>query len=446
MFLPPKNEEPRVGARGVRFKQFEKVVADLLPYVRPCFYQIPPRPPQGDHWPFDVLPQIARVQGTCKGQLQGIRAIRKEHQLRSLLQCIVAMLPDSDTGKYTIVDFGGGSGHLSIPLALLLPHCEVIVVDLKAASLRLVHEKALQFSETKEEMYCYPKNADVTVHDQCKRPCLGIPNLYTFHGSMEVYEDAFDMGVSLHACGEASDLVLRACGRAGAQMVVAPCCVGKLNRRVLNPYVFHATGDNLPTITYPQSTAFKEISPSDWDALAKAADYSDWDEMRSSRNATRRTAKAILEMDRLLFLQEQYQYSTALVRMDPWEASPKHDILLAWHFESWSPFKFYPMTPDITCNADVQLAWTYLLESNELATDSVDWTLEEQRLVEQELQQFIDSEEHQYTFPTRMGGRRRKLIHYVAHRFHLRHWPEGLKDGDKTVVVAKSTAAGLGPQ
>jgi hypothetical protein len=236
-----------------------------------------------------------------------------------------------------------------------------------------------------------------------------------------------------HACGEASDLVLRACGRAGAQMVVAPCCVGKLNRRVLNPYVFHATGRDLPTITYPQSTAFKEISPPDWDALTKAADYSDWDEMRSSGNATRRTAKAILEMDRLLFLQEQYRYSTALVRMDPWEASPKHDILLAWHVDEWSPFKLHLMTPDTACNADVQLAWTYLLESNELATDSVDWTLEEQRLVERELQQFIDSEELHYTFPTRMGSRKRKLIHYVAHRFQLRHWPEGLRDGDKTV-------------
>jgi methylase of polypeptide subunit release factors len=57
----------------------------------------------------------------------------------------------------TIVDFGWGSRHLSIPLALLLPNCEVIVVDLKAASLRLVHEKALQFSESKHESYCYPE-------------------------------------------------------------------------------------------------------------------------------------------------------------------------------------------------------------------------------------------------------------------------------------------------
>jgi hypothetical protein len=49
--------------------------------------------------PLRNLPQVARVQGTCKGQLQGIRAIRKEEQLRSLLQCIVAMLPKHDTGK-----------------------------------------------------------------------------------------------------------------------------------------------------------------------------------------------------------------------------------------------------------------------------------------------------------------------------------------------------------
>jgi hypothetical protein len=437
MFLPQQQQQqPRVGVRGVTYKQFEQVVADLLPTIQPCFFKIPPRPTEG--WPFDVLPNAARVQGSCKGQLQGIRAIRKENQLRSLLQCIIAMLPDT-VSQFSIVDFGGGTGHLSIPLALLLPHCQVTVVDLKAASLRLVHEKAMQFchDDDQEEMFCYPKGNDLTKHDQIKRPCRGIPNLYTFHGSMEVYDHDFDLGVSLHACGEASDLVLRACGRAGAQLVVAPCCVGKLNRRVLNPYVYHATGENFPTITYPQSSAFEGIFPNDWDALTKAADYSDWDEMRSSRNATRRTAKALLETDRLLFLQEHYNYSTALVRMDPWEASPKHDVLLAWHSEEWSPFKEHAMEPDDACNADMQMSLNYLLEADELEKDSVDWTLEEQRQIEEELQHFMNCNERKYIFPTRMGGRKRKLVHYVAEQLGLAHWGVGLKDADKTVAVGK---------
>lgn len=445
MFLPHQQEqEPRVGVRGVKFKQFEAAVADVLSEgIRPCFYQIPPRPT--DDWPMNLLPPEARVQGN------GLRALRKERQLQSLLQCVVAMLPPDSAchHHYSIVDFGGGSGHLSIPLALLFPRCEVVVVDLKAPSLQLVHEKALQFDEevgSKDEMFVYTKSEHVTVHEQIKRACRGIPNLFTFHGSMEAYLDHFDLGVSLHACGEASDLVLRACARVRAQMVVAPCCVGKLNRRVLNPYVYHATGENLPTISYPQSLAFQKViqEPEAWDAVAKAADYSDWDEMRSSRNATRRTAKALLETDRLLFLQEQYQYCTALVRMDPWEASPKHDILLAWHGtisgegQDWSPFKTFPMIPDDACNADIQMAWNFLLESNTLETDSVDWSLEEQRDVEGVLREFIDSEDREYRFPTRMGGRKRKLIHYLAHELGLLHWPVGNKDADKTVAVGKS--------
>jgi hypothetical protein len=445
MFLPRQRgqgQEPRVGVKGVRFKQFETAVADILSNgVRPCFHQIPPRP--SDDWPWNLLPPAARVQGN------GLRSVRKEQQLRSLLQCVVAMLPHDSAlhHPYSIVDFGGGSGHLSIPLALLFPHCQVVVVDLKAPSLRLVHEKALRFSDTKcdEECFMYPKKTDVTEHDHTKRACRGIPNLFTYHGSMERYPDHFDLGVSLHACGEASDLVLRACARVNAQMVVAPCCVGKLNRRVLNPYVYHATGENIPTIAYPQSLAFQNIilAPEDWDAIAKAADYSDWDEMKISRNATRRTAKALLETDRLLFLQEQYQYCTALVRMDPWEASPKHDILLAWHIgcgekaDHWSPFKTFPMISDDACNADVQTAWNFLLDSHKIEADSVDWTLEEQRDVEGVLQRLIESEDSEYLFPSRMGGRKRKLIHYLAHQLGLLHWPVGYKDADKTVAVAK---------
>ena len=294
----------------------------------------------------------------------------------------------------------------------------------------------------------YPANTlDATQHDRIKRSCQGIPNLYTFHGSIEVFTDKFDLGVSLHACGEASDLVLRSCARHKAPVIVAPCCVGKLNRQVHNPYVFHATGDNCPTITYPQSNAFRSIIPcAEWDAIAKAADYSEWDEMRSSRNATRRAAKAVLEMDRLLFLQENFQYKTALVRMDPWEASPKHDIILAWRemtstipvsSSGWSPFKEFPLVQDDACNADIHTAYNYLFESNSLHLGSTDWSKEELQAIEEELQCFIESDRCQYRFPTRMGGRKRKLIHYVAHQRGLLHWPEGDKDADKIVVVAK---------
>ena len=96
------------------------------------------------------------------------------------------------------------------------------------------------------------------------------------------------------------------------------------------------------------------------------------------------------------------------------------------------------MILDDACNADVQMAWDFLLVSNKIETDSVDWTLEEQRDVEGVLQHFIECEDCKYQFPTCMGGRKRKLIHYLAHQLKLLHWPEGYKDADKTVAVAKN--------
>lgn len=469
MFLPRSENptrQPRLGAHGVRYKRFEEVVAELLSKkdIIVKFVQIP-RPPipycNEAEWPFHLLPQEARVMGNCRGQLQGIRAVRKENQIRCMIQCVLAMmnLENHDQEKVEIVDFGGGSGHLAIPLALLLPcECNVTIVDLKAASLQFVHEKALQFCTDEHksgecddipEMFKYPKNKQLTDHDHIKRKCLGIPNLFTFHGSINSYKESFDIGVSLHACGEASDLVLRACGEESACIVVAPCCVGKLNEKTHDPYVYHATGENRATITYPQSSAFREILSIDstdaWNALAKAADYSDWDEMRSARNATRRTAKALLETDRTLFLKERYHYQTALTRMDPWESSPKHDIILAWPSEKWSPFHstYAQGIPDSECQADIKSSLQFLLQRSasfsdtDGETDLVDWTLEERKLVEQKIRNFIDSNDQVFSFPAGMGKRKRKLVHYVAEQMGLSHWGAGKRASDKIVIVGK---------
>jgi hypothetical protein len=433
----------------VRLKKFEEVVADLLPLVTPEFVRIPILPPGSsastNDWPFDQLPPLARVKGAGSGQLScGKRAERKEGQLRSLVQCLMAMIPPKHQMK--IIDFAGGSGHLAIPLAILLPQCQIVVVDVKMASLRLVHEKARNLQETdnslsvsRDDKLTYPKGEDVTKHEQIKRQCAGIPNLYTYHGSIESFQEPFDIGVSLHACGEASDLVLRACGRARANFCVAPCCVGKLNRQRFNPYIYHATAGNEPTVLYPQSSKFGFVSENDWNALAKAADYSDWDEMRSARNAARRTAKALLETDRLLFMRETYGYNVALTRMDPWECSPKNDILLGWMDESTSPFHSCEIIADSESNNDIELTFKHLLSStySDENQDSVDWTWEEERDTRRTLEEFQQSSERKLIFPTGMGARRRKLVHYLAEQMGFTHWCLGDTRTTRTVAVAK---------
>jgi hypothetical protein len=336
---PPNNPQNHsFGVHGVRLKHFEQVAANVLPSVQPEYVCLPPNPENDADWPFSKLPKSARVLGTNPGQLKNPqRAARKEGQLRSMLRCILRLVPKDE--PFTIVDFGGGSGHLGIPLCLLLPTCRIIVVDLRKRSLDLMHEKADLVVEElirnlEQPPQPSPELPSFVQNNPAFRPCGKngfLDNLFSFHGPVEQYTEAFDMALALHLCGQATDVTLRKAAAVQASaIVVAPCCVGKLSNKALNPDIYHATGQNVGTVSYPQSSVFCQLIPNqdDWDALVKAADYSNEQESRTSRNATRRTAKALLETDRRMFLEEKHQYRTALMRMDPWEVTPKNDILV----------------------------------------------------------------------------------------------------------------------
>ena len=73
------------------------------------------------------------------------------------------------------------------------------------------------------------------------------------------FDEKFDVGVSLHACGEASDVSMAHCVANGAAFVMCPCCVGKIK---------------LSTLQYPRSRTLAScIKLPLYLTLAKAADY-----------------------------------------------------------------------------------------------------------------------------------------------------------------------------
>jgi hypothetical protein len=480
-----KSASLQVGVHGVRLKQFEQVLVNVLPSVKPEYVCLPPVPrnireesassssSSETLWPFDSLPTSARVLGKNPGQLpKPERAARKEQQLQSMLRCILRLIPtnkrNDEKEPFTIVDFGGGSGHLGIPLALLFPNCRVVVVDLRKRSLDLMHQKAelviqeilKKDDDSDSSAISYrskvPPMSSYTGDDpaflSCGRNDI-LENLLSFHGPVEKYSRSFDMALALHLCGEATDVTLRkaALDQATA-IVVAPCCVGKLSRQVSNPYVFFATGQHMATVSYPQSPTFCQLisQQADWDALVKAADYSNEKESRTSRNATRRTAKALLETDRRLFLENTYNYRTALMRMDPWEATPKNDILVAWDPKKTDCRDVFSKS-DKDCQTDLQVVISQLLDpsysnkgGSSIPMDSSDWTGPEEQDIENQITEFLKRTEAMsnkmdevLVFPTRMGGRKRKLIHFVARKFDLAHWSVGEKDSEKTVAIAR---------
>ena len=145
--------------------------------------------------------------------------------------------------------------------------------------------------------------------------------------------------------------------------------------------------------------------------------------------------------------------------MEPWEATPKNDILVAWWRNSGSSST--TASPigdrvDTACQADIQRTIDHLIvnpdesssettvpfSSSAAATvDSVDWTREEQDDIRQQLDAFLATttthDEETLVFPTGMGGRKRKLVHYVAEQLGLAHWCVGSKHSEKTVAVRR---------
>mmetsp|Transcript_5750 Transcript_5750/g.8156 ORF Transcript_5750/g.8156 Transcript_5750/m.8156 type:complete len:142 (+) Transcript_5750:152-577(+) len=136
--------------------------------------------------------------------------------------------------------------------------------------------------------------------------------------------------------------------------------------------------------------------------------------------------------------------------MEPWEASPKNDILLGWFQENQrvgSPYQYSPYTSCMECNADIKMSEDHLFATGdgagsaiyckEVQGDSVDWTLQQQEETRKELQTFIDGEEQEKYFPTGLGRNRRKLIHFVAGQMSLIHLSHGKKASEKTVLIKK---------
>ena len=151
---PKSNGGGRVGLQGFKLKLFEEITADLLVSCKPTYSKLPALPDnqtrellsssiqanpifkekievevhlpseQGvppPEWPFSAMPLDAGVRLTKNktsrktGKLPGMRAVKKEWQLKSLIQCVLAMLPSSAFGipdgteekKIRIVDFAG---------------------------------------------------------------------------------------------------------------------------------------------------------------------------------------------------------------------------------------------------------------------------------------------------------------------------------------------------
>ncbi|XP_063852836.1 glutathione S-transferase C-terminal domain-containing protein homolog [Scylla paramamosain] len=219
---------------------------------------------------------------SLEGHVPQTRLQRKTQQLQNICSATLALAKPG----HTVVDFCAGGGHVGIPLAQCLPECRVLLVENKASSLQRARERVRE---------------------------LQLRNVWFVQSNLDYFRGPFDIGVSLHACGAATDLVLGKCMAKRAAFVVAPCCYGSIRPNHV--------------VSYPRSSLFHalNLTPDQYLTLGHAADQTHGSD--NPKTAQGQRCMRLVDGDRLARVRE-VGYKAALALMHPATCSPKNHLLL----------------------------------------------------------------------------------------------------------------------
>lgn len=187
---------------------------------------------------------------------------------------------------------------------------------------------------------------------------LKLANVRFISDNIQNFRETFDVGISLHACGVATDIAIQKSVEARAVYISIPCCVGKIAH-----YDSRRSERSCEGITYPRSQEYVSLGCSllDYLHIAKAADFghhgyddgsagkcceiaSDVDTLVLERQEEghtvtknsdkgkaltegRRLSKRVIEQDRN-FYAKGHNYSIYMVLCYPISCTPKNDILI----------------------------------------------------------------------------------------------------------------------
>ncbi|KAF3852556.1 hypothetical protein F7725_005911 [Dissostichus mawsoni] len=229
--------------------------------------------------PWDSLPEAINP---TEGKMSNIRAVRKRQQLNNL----VAMVTEIARPGYTVVDFCSGTGHLGIVVAHTLPDCQVILIENKEESL---------------------------VRAQRRGAELGLKNIGFIQANLDYFTGPFEIGVALHACGVATDMVMEHCIKAGAAFVISPCCYGFIQNAI--------------KFSFPKSKRFQEtLTSKEHMILCRFADQTAV-QLHPERRLVGKQCMGLVDLDRS-WAAEAHGYSLQVMTMEPDSCSPKNNMLL----------------------------------------------------------------------------------------------------------------------
>lgn len=209
------------------------------------------------------------------------RLLRKCEQLENLVTAVLELAKPGDV----IVDFCSGGGHLGIAVAHFLPECTVYLIENKEESLIRAKQRIDK---------------------------LNMKNVVIYQCNQDYFRGKFDIGMCLHACGVATDMVLKQCLQNNASFVICPCCYGGIQ--------------NTHLMTYPTSRYYKDsgIVYKDFLTLGHAADQTEFNLVLEEQG---KYCANLVDTDRAA-LAKEHGYKVTLCSLNPLTCTPKNNLLI----------------------------------------------------------------------------------------------------------------------
>ncbi|XP_022688008.1 glutathione S-transferase C-terminal domain-containing protein-like isoform X2 [Varroa jacobsoni] len=244
--------------------------------------------------PWDELPEEVRPES---GGLPEKRIQRKREQISNVVNAVISLIDNGSS--LTIVDFCSGGGHVAIAVAYLLPNCQIVLVENKYESLHRARARA---------------------------KTLGLNNVRFCQCNLDRFCGHFDVGVSLHACGEATDLAMDKCLQSGASFVSVPCCYGGISRA----FPLHETLTNALKTIQPKDIGdaavvqeFPNQGPDDTSMYKLLCHFADRNECEEGA-----LCMSIIDSDRTRYI-TSHGYETQLTNILPLSCTPKNNMIVA---------------------------------------------------------------------------------------------------------------------
>lgn len=267
------------------------------------------------------------------------REVRKKQQILSLVSIVLPLLPVGGC----LAEFCCGGGYVGLLTAFLRRDVTVLLVDRNSVSLSYasirVHTLGLSNVSTRE--------CDLLQLEQYLQECGHCSRDSVVSAAVNISSSKFawlhnlDIGVALHACGRATDVVQHVCMQVRASFVLAPCCYGFIQHwRAIRSNAYGAGVCSLCDEcreckyvcgSYPKSAMYKDAG---WrlawfESVCARADrtFNSHDARSDVFDEGARIAMRVIDTDRLLCARER-GYVVAATTMWPLNASCKNHILV----------------------------------------------------------------------------------------------------------------------